>query len=39
MREAALRASKGKIAGAGGASGRLGIPPSTLEWKISDSKI
>jgi transcriptional regulator with GAF, ATPase, and Fis domain len=32
--EAALAASKGKIAGPNGAAARLGIPPSTLDFKI-----
>jgi formate hydrogenlyase transcriptional activator len=32
--EAALTASKGKIAGQNGAAARLGIPPSTLDSKI-----
>ncbi len=32
--EAALRRSRGKVAGAGGAAVNLGIPPSTLESKI-----
>jgi len=32
--EAALAASKGKIAGSNGAAAKLGIPPSTLDSKI-----
>ena len=32
--ESALAQSAGKVAGAGGAAARLGIPPSTLDSKI-----
>jgi formate hydrogenlyase transcriptional activator len=32
--EVALRESKGKVSGPGGAAAKLGIPPSTLESKI-----
>jgi len=32
--EAALRASRGRVAGSGGAARRLGIPASTLEFRI-----
>jgi transcriptional regulator with GAF, ATPase, and Fis domain len=37
--EAALVASRGKIAGQNGAAVRLGIPPSTLDSKIKQFKI
>lgn len=37
--EAALAASKGKIAGSSGAAAKLGIPPSTLDSKIKQFKI
>jgi len=37
--EAALSESKGKVAGPGGAATRLGIPRSTLDWKIKQLKI
>jgi len=37
--EAALAASRGKIAGANGAAARLGIPASTLDSKIKQLKI
>ena len=37
--EAALVASKGKIAGQNGAAERLGIPPSTLDTKIKQFRI
>ncbi len=39
MIEAALLESRGKVAGAGGAAARLGLPPSTLESKIKQLKI
>ncbi len=39
MIEAALRESRGKVAGTHGAAARLGIPPSTLESKIRHLKI
>src|SRR5262249_16660198 len=32
--EAALAESRGRVAGPSGAAMRLGLPPSTLEWKI-----
>jgi formate hydrogenlyase transcriptional activator len=32
--EAALAESRGRVAGPSGAATRLGLPPSTLEWKI-----
>ena len=37
--EAALAAANGKVAGPRGAAVRLGVPPSTLEWKIKQLKI
>ena len=37
--EAALAESKGKVAGSNGAAAKLGIPPSTLDWKIKQLKI
>jgi DNA-binding NtrC family response regulator len=37
--EAALAASKGKIAGPNGAAAKLGIPPSTLDSKMRHLKI
>jgi len=37
--EAALAESKGRIAGPNGAAQRLGIPRSTLGWKIRHLKI
>ena len=37
--ESALAESRGKIAGAGGAASKLGIPPSTLDSKIKQLRI
>ncbi len=37
--EAALAATKGRVAGASGAAARLGLPASTLESKIRALKI
>jgi PAS domain S-box-containing protein len=37
--EAALTESRGRVAGPAGAAARLGIPPSTLEYKIKTLKI
>jgi transcriptional regulator with GAF, ATPase, and Fis domain len=37
--EAALAQSKGKVAGPNGAAVKLGIPRSTLDWKIKQLKI
>jgi PAS domain S-box-containing protein len=37
--ESALVESRGKVAGAGGASAKLGIPPSTLDSKIKQLRI
>ena len=37
--EAALATARGKVAGPHGAAVRLGIPASTLEWKIKQLKI
>jgi PAS domain S-box-containing protein len=37
--EAALAECKGKVAGPEGAAARLGIPRSTLDWKIKQMKI
>lgn len=37
--EAALAQSRGKVAGPNGAALKLGIPSSTLEWKIKQLKI
>jgi formate hydrogenlyase transcriptional activator len=37
--EAALAQSKGRVAGPNGAAARLGIPRSTLDWKIRNLKI
>src|ERR1700726_43363 len=37
--EAALAASKGKVAGSNGAAAKLGIPPSTLHLKINQLNI
>jgi formate hydrogenlyase transcriptional activator len=39
MIEAALAESKGKVAGPSGAAAKLGIPRSTLDWKIKQLKI
>jgi PAS domain S-box-containing protein len=39
MIEAALAESKGKVAGPNGAATRLGIPRSTLDWKIKQLNI
>jgi formate hydrogenlyase transcriptional activator len=37
--EAALAQSKGRVAGPAGAAAKLGIPRSTLDWKIQQLKI
>jgi transcriptional regulator with GAF, ATPase, and Fis domain len=37
--EAALAQTKGKVSGSSGAAAKLGIPASTLEWKIRSLKI
>ena len=37
--KAALAASKGRVAGPDGAAAKLGIPRSTLDWKIQQLKI
>jgi formate hydrogenlyase transcriptional activator len=37
--EAALAQSKGRVAGPNGAAVKLGIPRSTLDWKIKQLKI
>jgi DNA-binding NtrC family response regulator len=37
--EAALAESRGRISGPSGAAAKLGIPPSTLEYKIKALKI
>jgi len=37
--EAALAESKGKVAGPKGAAAKLGIPRSTLDWKIKQLNI
>ena len=37
--ETALRESRGRVAGTKGAAARLGIPPSTLDYKIKTLKI
>jgi DNA-binding NtrC family response regulator len=37
--ESALTETRGKIAGAGGAASKLGIPPSTLDSKIKQLRI
>ena len=37
--EDALRASGGRVFGPSGAAARLGVPRSTLEWKIRALKI
>jgi transcriptional regulator with GAF, ATPase, and Fis domain len=39
MIEAALRESRGRVAGPRGAAARLGIPRSTLDWKIKQLRI
>jgi DNA-binding NtrC family response regulator len=39
MIEAALAASRGRVAGASGAAAKLHIPPSTLEHRIRALKI
>jgi formate hydrogenlyase transcriptional activator len=39
MIEAALAQCKGKVAGPEGAAARLGVPRSTLDWKIRQLKI
>jgi formate hydrogenlyase transcriptional activator len=37
--EAALAASRGRVAGPNGAAAKLGVPRSTLDWKIKHLKI
>ena len=37
--EAALAATRGRVAGPSGAAAQLGLPPSTLESKIRSLKI
>ena len=37
--ESALVESRGKVAGVGGATAKLGIPPSTLDSKIKQLRI
>jgi formate hydrogenlyase transcriptional activator len=37
--EAALAESKGKVAGPHGAAAKLGVPGSTLDWKITQLNI
>jgi DNA-binding NtrC family response regulator len=37
--EAALTETRGKVSGLAGAAAKLGIPASTLEWKIRFLKI
>jgi formate hydrogenlyase transcriptional activator len=37
--EAALTETKGRVSGPFGAAGQLGVPASTLEWKIKALKI
>ena len=37
--EAALAQTKGKVSGLSGAAAKLGMPASTLEWKIRSLKI
>ena len=37
--EAALAQTRGKVSGLSGAAAKLGIPASTLEWKIRSLKI
>jgi transcriptional regulator with GAF, ATPase, and Fis domain len=37
--EAALEESRGRISGPSGAAGKLGIPRTTLEWKIKSLRI
>ena len=37
--KAALAASRGRVAGPSGAAAKLGIPPSTLEYRIKALKI
>jgi transcriptional regulator with GAF, ATPase, and Fis domain len=37
--ETALAESKGKVAGPEGAAAKLGIPRSTLDWRIKQLKI
>jgi|GEM_PF-2763383 len=37
--EAALADSRGRVSGPSGAAARLGIPPSTLDYKIKALKI
>jgi formate hydrogenlyase transcriptional activator len=39
MIETALAECKGKVAGLEGAAAKLGIPRSTLDWKIKQLKI
>jgi formate hydrogenlyase transcriptional activator len=39
MIEAALAESNGRVAGPNGAAVKLGIPRSTLDWKIKHLKI
>jgi DNA-binding NtrC family response regulator len=37
--EAVLKQTRGRVAGPNGAAARLGLPPSTLEWRIKTLKI
>jgi len=37
--EAVLKQTRGRVAGPNGAAARLGLPPSTLEWRIKALKI
>jgi DNA-binding NtrC family response regulator len=37
--EAALTQARGKVSGSSGAAAKLGMPASTLEWKIRSLKI
>jgi formate hydrogenlyase transcriptional activator len=39
MIESALRASRGRVAGSNGAAKRLGMAPSTLEFRIRQLRI
>ena len=37
--ETVLKQTRGRVAGPNGAAARLGLPPSTLEWRIKALKI
>ncbi len=39
MSEATLRETKGRVFGLSGATAKLGMPGTTLDWKIKSQKI